>query len=438
MKKFFMPFLFVGSALVWGQQIEFEEYTLPNGLHVILHQDNSTPVVTTGVMYHVGSKDEQVGKTGFAHFFEHLLFEGTTNIKRGEWFKIVSANGGNNGADTSQDRTYYYENFPSNKLEMGLWMEADRMRQPIINQIGVDTQKEVVKEEKRYRLDNSPYGKFYYGGAIVPHIFKKSGYRWDIIGSFEDLNSAKLEDFKYFSQKYYVPNNAVLVVAGDFKKDEAKRLIDKYFGVIPRGKDVIKEVITEDPITKEIRVTEYDANIQIPLLVIGYRTPGFRSKDIYALNILSNYLKKGKSSVLYKKYIDDKKYALQILNRDFTLEDYTIFSLAILPKENVSFEKLENELQLDIEKIQKELISEEDYQKILNSIENDIISSKSRMEYLTEALAHAYILEGNTNNINEELKNYKSVTREDLRDFAKKYFNKNQRLILHYLPEAKK
>ena len=168
-----MSILFAGSAL-FGQQIKFDEYTLPNGLHVILHQDNSAPVITTGVMYHVGSKDEQVGKTGFAHFFEHLLFEGTENIKRGEWFKIVSSHGGSNNANTTTDRTYYYETFPSNNLELGLWMESDRLRQPIINQIGVDTQKEVVKEEKRSRLDNQPYGKFSYGEAVNPHVFKKT------------------------------------------------------------------------------------------------------------------------------------------------------------------------------------------------------------------------------------------------------------------------
>ncbi|MGV0830515.1 M16 family metallopeptidase [Empedobacter brevis] len=437
MKKFLMSILFAGSAL-FGQQIKFDEYTLPNGLHVILHQDNSAPVITTGVMYHVGSKDEQVGKTGFAHFFEHLLFEGTENIKRGEWFKIVSSHGGSNNANTTTDRTYYYETFPSNNLELGLWMESDRLRQPIINQIGVDTQKEVVKEEKRSRLDNQPYGKFSYGEAVNPHVFKKSGYRWSVIGSFEDLSNAKLDDFKHFSQTYYVPNNAVLVVAGDFNKEEAKKLIEKYFGVIPRGKDVIKTVIKEDPITSEIRATEYDANIQIPLLAINYRTPDNKSKDAYALEMLSNYLTGGKSSVLYKKYVDEKKEALQIFAFNRQMEDYGIYSIGILPQGEVSFDKLENELQQDIEKVQTNLISEEDYQKILNGIENSFVSSKSGVQNIAHALADAYMLGGDTNKINEELKIYQSVSREDIRNVAKKYLNKNQRVIIHYLPESKK
>lgn len=437
MKKLLMSVLFAGS-LTFGQQIKFDEYTLPNGLHVILHQDNSAPVITTGVMYHVGSKDEQVGKTGFAHFFEHLLFEGTENIKRGEWFKIVSANGGSNNANTTTDRTYYYETFPSNNLELGLWMESDRLRQPIINQIGVNTQKEVVQEEKRSRLDNQPYGRFIYGEAVNPHVFKKSGYRWSVIGSFEDLSNAKLEDFQHFSKKYYVPNNAVLVVAGDFKTDEAKKLIEQYFGVIPRGKDVVKTVIKEEPITEEVRATEYDSNIQIPLLAINYRTADNKTKDAYALEMLSNYLTGGKSSVLYKKYVDEKKEALQVISFNRQMEDYGIYSIGILPQGDVPLDKLEKDLQLDIEKVQKDLISEEDYQKILNGIENSFVSSKSGVENLAHALADAYMLGGDTNKINDELKIYQSVSREDIRNVAKKYLNKNQRVIINYLPESKK
>ena len=432
-----MSILFAGSAL-FGQQIKFDEYTLPNGLHVILHQDNTAPVVTTGVMYHVGSKDEQVGKTGFAHFFEHLLFEGTENIKRGEWFKIVSSHGGTNNANTTEDRTYYYETFPSNNLELGLWMESDRLRQPIINQIGVDTQKEVVKEEKRSRLDNQPYGRFSYGEAVNPHIFKNSGYRWSVIGSFEDLSNAKLDDFKHFSQTYYVPNNAVLVVAGDFRTDEAKKLIEKYFGVIPRGKDVVKTVVKEDPITTEVRATEYDSNIQIPLLAINYRTSDNKSKDSYALQMLSSYLTGGKSSVLYKKYVDQKKEALQIFAFNRQKEDYGIYTIGILPLGDVPLDKLEKDVQQDIEKVQTDLISEEDYQKILNGIENDFVTSKSGVQNLAHALADAYMLGGNTNLINEELKIYQSVSREDIRNVAKKYLNKNQRVIINYLPESKK
>ncbi|MEC5395497.1 M16 family metallopeptidase [Bergeyella sp. RCAD1439] len=428
---------FLGAALN-AQQIQFEEYKLPNGLHVILHQDNTAPVVTTGVMYHVGSKDEQVGKTGFAHFFEHLLFEGTPNIARGEWFKIVSAHGGSNNANTTTDRTYYYETFPSNNLELGLWMESDRLLQPVINQVGVDTQKEVVKEEKRQRLDNQPYGRFMYGEALSPHVFSKHPYRWSVIGSFEDLSSAKLEDFQHFSKTFYVPNNAVLVVAGDFQTAEAKKLIDKYFGIIPKGAEVKKNFPKEEPITSAKRVTEYDANIQVPLLAINFRTPDNKSKDAFALDMLSDYLTGGKSSVLYKKYVDQKKEALQIFAFNRQMEDYGIYTIGILPQGKVAFDQLEKDIQSDIQKVQNELISEEEYQKLLNTFENRFVQQRSGVQSIAHALADAYMLQGDTNKINTELQMYQSVSREDIRNVARKYLGENQRVIVHYLPESAK
>src|SRR6195952_2772833 len=192
-----------------AQQVKFTEYNLKNGLHVVLHQDKTAPVVAVSVMYHVGAKNEGINHTGFAHFFEHLLFEGSDNIKRGEFMKIVSKNGGQNNANTTQDRTFYYEVFPSNQLETGMWLESERMMHPVINEIGVKTQNEVVKEEKRLRIDNQPYGNFI--AEIMKRLFTKHPYHWVTIGSMADLDSAKLDEFIAFNKKYYVPNNAVLV-----------------------------------------------------------------------------------------------------------------------------------------------------------------------------------------------------------------------------------
>ena len=197
--------LFLASALFatsvsFAQQVEFEEYDLSNGMHVILHQDNSAPVVTTAVMYHVGAKDEQPDRTGMAHFFEHLLFEGTANIKKGEWSKIVSSNGGKNNANTTDDRTYYYEVFPSNNLELGLWMESERLLHPTITQKGVDTQNEVVKEEKRLRVDNQPYGNFL--ANVKKHVFKKHPYKGTTIGKMKHLDDATLTEFLAFNKKF--------------------------------------------------------------------------------------------------------------------------------------------------------------------------------------------------------------------------------------------
>ena len=240
-----------------AQEVAYEEYALDNGLHVILHQDNGAPVVTTAVMDHIGAKDEEEGRSGFAHFFEHLLFEGTKNIERGKWFDIVSANGGSNNANTTQDRTYYYEVFPSNSLELGLWMESERMLHPIINKIGVDTQNEVVKEEKRQRIDNAPYGKIIYRTGINKHIFKKHPYKNSVIGTMEDLDAAELSEFLDFDNKFYNPNNAVLVVAGDIDITKTKKMIQDYFGPIPNNAEkFIRTKITEDPIAETIEVTE--------------------------------------------------------------------------------------------------------------------------------------------------------------------------------------
>ena len=221
MKKInFAILLLAVAATTSAQNVKFTEYDLPNGLHVVLHQNNTAPVVTVSVMYHVGGKDDPAGRTGFAHFFEHLLFEGTQNIKRGEFMKIISQNGGQNNANTSMDRTYYYEVFPSNQLKTGLWLESERLLHPIINTIGVETQSEVIKEEKRLRMDNQPYGNFQ--NAIFSSLFTNHPYKRSLIGSMEDLDAAKLEEFQAFNKKYYVPNNAVLVIAGDIQIEDTK------------------------------------------------------------------------------------------------------------------------------------------------------------------------------------------------------------------------
>ncbi len=269
--------LLLGSAPLTAQKIDFTEYNLDNGLHVILHQDKSAPVVAVSVMYHVGSKNEDTARTGFAHFFEHLLFEGTENIKRGEFMKLVSDNGGENNANTTQDRTFYYEVFPSNDLKLGLWLESERMMHPVINEIGVKTQNEVVKEEKRQRIDNQPYGNFAY--EIFRRLFTNHPYRWQPIGSMANLDSAKLDEFKAFFKKYYVPNNAVLSIAGDIDLDSTKKLVNAYFAPIPKGAPIVYNKIEEAPITQEIVDTAYDANIQIPAIIAAYRVPGLNTRD---------------------------------------------------------------------------------------------------------------------------------------------------------------
>ena len=426
--------LFVFSAN--AQKVEFEEYDLNNGMHVILHQDNAAPVVTTAVMYHVGAKDEQPDRTGMAHFFEHLLFEGTKNIKKGEWFKLVSSNGGKNNANTTDDRTYYYEIFPSNKLELGLWLESERLLHPIIKQEGVDTQNEVVKEEKRLRVDNSPYGRFL--EYVKQNMFKKHPYKGTTIGKMAHLDDATLDEFLAFNKKFYVPNNATLVVAGDIDIASTKKLIESYFGPIPRGKDIERSFPKEDPITEPITAKGYDSNIQIPAIMAAYRTPSMKTRDSRVLDMVSSYFSSGKSSILYKKLVDTKKMALQVGAINLSQEDYGTYILFGLPQGETKLADIITEIDEEVLKMQTDLISEKAYQKLQNQFENNYVDSNSSVEGIANSLARYNVLYGDTNLINTEIDIYRSITREEIREVAKKYLNPNQRLILEYLPESAK
>lgn len=420
------------GGVAHAQKVTFEEYTLDNGLHVILHQDKSAPVVITSVMYHVGAKDEDPNKTGFAHFFEHLLFEGTKNIPRGEWFKIVTANGGVNNANTSDDRTYYYEVFPSNNLQLGLWMEAERMLHPVINQIGVDTQKGVIQEEKKTSYNNRPYGNLLL--SIKENLYKKHPYRWQTIGKMAHIQSAELKDFVMFNEKFYIPNNAVLVVAGDFEFEQANKWIRDYFGTIPRGKDIVRNKVEEDPITTQINATWEDPNIQIPMLLTAYRTPSMKTRDARVLDMISTYLSDGKTSVLYKKIVDDQKKALQVGAFNYSQEDYGQYIIYALPMGDTKLSDILAEVDVEIAKLQKDLISERDFQKLKNIYENNYVSENSTIEGVASNLATYYMLYKDVNLINTEIDIYRSITREEIREVAKKYLNTNQRAVIDYVP----
>lgn len=437
MKKFvcILTVLLITALSVQAQEVKFEEYDLDNGLHVILHQDNTAPVVAVTTTYHVGAKDEDPERTGFAHFFEHLLFTGSKNIEKGKWDYIVSSHGGSDNATTNDDRTYYFMTLPSNNLELGLWMESERLLHPVIDQLAVDTQNEVVKEEKRLRVDNSPYGRFIEN--VKKNMFSKHPYRWTTIGEMEHLDAATLEEFQEFNEKYYVPNNAVLSIAGDIDIDATKKMIKDYFGPIPKGADIERNYPKEDPITETRYAKAYDPNIQIPAIMASYRTPSFKERDAYVLDMISNYLSRGKSSVLYKKLVDRKKMALQTGAINLSQEDYGMYVIFGLPLGEVSLQTLLDEIDEELVKIQNELISERDFQKLQNQFENQFVNSNSSVLGIAGSLANYYMMYGDTNLINNEIDIYRSITREEIKAVANKYLKPNQRLILEYLPEKK-
>jgi len=419
-----------------SQNVDFIEYDLDNGLHVILHQDKTVPLAVTSVMYHVGSKDDSPDRTGFAHFFEHLLFEGTENIDRGQFMKIVESNGGSLNAYTSNDETYYFEFFPSNKLELGLWLESERMLHPVIDEIGVQTQNEVVKEEKRSNYDNRPYGQLL--PQITQSLFTKHPYRWLPIGSMDHLDAATLDEFIAYNKKFYVPNNAVLVVAGNFEIDDVKKKISDYFGPIPRGEEVPRINIIEDPITSEIKKKFYDPNIQLPMGLVSYRIPSFKDRDAYVLDMISSILSGGKSSRLYKKMVDEKKVSVQVQAVNLSFEDYGIYVILSLPVGENTLQTLYDNIDEEIEKLKVDLISEREYEKLQNEFENSFINTNSSMSGIANSLASYYLLHDNVNLINERIDIYKSITKEEIRDVANKYLNRDSRAVIDYLPESTK
>ncbi len=435
MKKTILSILALGTAQIATAQsnIEFEEYDLDNGLHVILHEDHSTPIVAVSVLYHVGSKNEKTGRTGFAHFFEHLMFEGSPNIERGEYMNIVQSNGGALNANTSFDRTFYYEILPSNQLELGLWLESERMLQATVDNQGVETQREVVKEEKRLRIDNQPYMSFQ--EKMFSTAFADHPYGHTPIGSMEDLNAAEIGDFADFYETFYVPNNATLSIAGDIDPDEAKEMIEKYFGPIPKG---TKEIPRPDPafenLQTEVVDTVYD-NIQLPGLFIGYRIPAQGTKDSYALEMLTTLLSDGQSSRMYKKLVDGEQLAVAVQAFPFAMENGGLFITLGITNMGVALEDLKQGVDAEIDRVRDELVTEKEYQKVLNQLENDFVSSNSTMAGIAESLANYHVYFGDADLINTEIEKYRNITREDIKAVANKYLLDSNRVVLYYLPK---
>ena len=436
MKKTFLLMFFASLSIVLDGQmnkIDFQEYTLENGLHVILHQDKSTPIVAVSVMYHVGSKNEKPDRTGFAHFFEHLLFEGSENIGRGEYDKFVEKAGGTLNANTTYDRTYYFEILPSNQLELGLWLESERMLHAIVENKGVETQREVVKEERRQRIDNQPYGSILQ--ESLSRAYKVHPYQWPVIGYMEHLNAAQEQDYKDFYHDFYTPNNAILSIAGDIDIEDAKKYIAQYFGTIEvKNPNIYRPTAVEPALGGEIRDTIYD-NIQLPAVVMTYRIPAQGTPDYYAVSMLGTLLSQGQSSRLHKALVDDEQKAVFVGNFPLGLEDPGVAIAFGIANMGVDVNAVEKSIDAQIALVQNELISDDEFQKLKNQTENDFISSNSRISGIAESLANYKMYFGDTNLINTELSRFLAVTKEDIRRVAKKYYSTENRVVLHYLPK---
>ncbi len=425
---FLLPVL-TGNAQL--KSVEFEEYDLKNGLHVILHEDHSTPIVAVTVMYHVGSKNENPERTGMAHFFEHLLFEGSENIGRGEFSRFVEDAGGVLNANTTNDRTFYYEVLPSNQLELGLWMESERMLHAKVEKIGIETQREVVKEEKRQRMDNQPYGKLL--SETMALAYNEHPYKWPVIGSMEHLNAAQEKDFIDFYKTFYVPNNAVLSIAGDINSAKTKKMIQKYFGDIPMGTtDIPKPNITEPTQTAERRDTILGKD-QLPLVVQAYHIPAQGTEEYYAVDMLNRVLSGGESSRLNKALVDEQQLALFAGAFSFGLEDPGVTLAFSMANMGVNPKEVEIGMDSEVEKLKTDLISDKELQKLKNQIESEFVSSNASMAGIAESLANYHMYFGEANLINTEINRYLAVSKEDIQNAAKKYYDKNNRVVLYFL-----
>lgn len=423
--------MLAAPAAAQMRAIAYTEFDLDNGLHVILHEDHSTPIVAVSVMYHVGSKNEDPTRRGFAHFFEHLLFEGSKNIERGEFSKLVEHAGGVLNANTNGDRTYYYEVLPSNQLELGLWLESERMLHAKVDQKGVDTQREVVKEERRQRYENQPYGSILI--EVLKRAYNVHPYKWPTIGFMEDLNAASEADYKAFYKKFYVPNNAVLVLAGDIDPVKARELVSRYFADIPRGAAVTQPTVQEPPLTSEVRDTIPD-RIQLPAVVQAYRIPAIGTPDFYAVDMVNRLLSNGNSSRLNRSLKDEQQKAIYVGAFSFPFEQPGLAIMFAVANSGIPVSALESAMDAELKRVQTEGVPEAELAKLKAQLETEAIQDNSRVAGIAGNLATAHMLLGNTALINSELDRYLSLTSADLQKAANTYFTVDKRVVLHYVP----
>ena len=406
-----------------------KEFQLENGLKVILYRNTNIPMVCINTVFHVGAKNDAKGKKGMAHLFEHLMFEGSKNVPHGMFDEILSKNGGESNAYTSWDVTSYYIVLPSSGLELGLWIESDRMNGFIISDNELEIQKEVIEEEKMTIFDNTPYGSLEEESS--KKLFENSGYGDTIIGNMDHLRSITLEEINAHFKKYYSPSNAVLSVGGDIEFAQAENLVRKYYSDINISGKVDEYKYKENEL-KFYEGTIKD-NIQLPGRFIFYRTPKMGVKDYYSLKILSALLTDGESSILYKKLVLDNELVNEIDSYVHGMENAGIFSINAIMLLESDEEKAKILIDESIEDIKNGKISEKDIEKINNKIETQAEIRKNNLISYTDRLAYFKTIYGSIEKVYTEAEEFKKITINDLTEAAKTYLKKDQRVILNYV-----
>jgi len=414
--------------------IDYKEFTLKNGLRVLLSEDHRAPTFSICMTYNVGSRDETPGRTGFAHLFEHMLFQGSENVGKGEHFILIQQYGGRANGTTNADRTNYYETLPANQLELAIFLEADRMRAPAITQANFDNQRATVKEERRQRYDNRPYGKTY--EAALDLVYDNFAYKHSTIGSMEDLDAATIGDAEAFFRTYYAPNNAVLSLVGSFKTDRALGLITKYFENIPRQPPPQAPDMSEPEQQGERRKVVEDTFAQTAQLDVIYKIPPGNTADWYALDVLGTILSSGASSRLYQKFVKEKELALSVSADASERRGPGIFWLSMMARPNADLGELEKLLDQEIRRVQTAPVSDAELGKVRMQLNRQRAEQLYSTRRRANALAHFAVYYNDPSLINNIWKIYQKITAADVQRVAQKYFRDDNRSVLTTLPKT--
>ncbi len=416
-------------------QIPIQRYKLENGLRVVMSEDHSAPTYALSITYNVGSHDERPGRTGFAHLFEHMMFQGSQNVGKGEHFILVQNNGGDMNGTTNEDRTNYFQAFPSNQLDLGLFLESDRMRSLVINQANLDNQRNAVQEERRLGVDNQPYGRTF--EAMEETAFDNFANKHSVIGSMQDLNAATVKDVQDFFRIYYAPNNAVLTLVGDFKPEEALAKIKKSFGDIPSQPAPPVPDLTEKPQGGERRKTFEDNFAQVTRLDILFRIPQGNTDDWYALSVLSNLLGGGQSSRLYQSVVKDKELAVNTGSFPSEHRGPGLLDIFVLVRPGKDPKEVEKAVYAEIERMQAEPIATWELEKM------HMVSRRQSAQQMQSTLFRAFLMGQMTvyyddpNLINTRFTKIRNVSRDDVQRVAKKYLSEDNRTVLTTVPKPK-
>ncbi len=440
MRKIFFLLLVV-SVTVFAQSVRitvpYERFTLKNGLNVILHVDRTTPTITVNTWYHVGSGYEKPGRTGFAHLFEHLMFEGSKNVPEGKFDEWLEAAGGDNNGSTNNDRTNYYENIPSNALELALFLDSDRLGYLLdpMTEETVNGQRDVVKNERRQSYENRPYGMadIMIDDALFP---KGHPYSWPTIGSMADLSAASLEDVKEFFRTYYVPNNSSLSIAGDIDVEKTKTLVEKWFNEIPAGKPVQPQERTIPVLNEEKRMTIED-RVQLPRLFMAWISPASLTPGDAELDLLSSVLAGGKNSRLYKRLVYDLQIAQDVSAYQQSQRIISEFVVVATARSGHTLAELESAIQEEITKIKNEVPSIRELDRARNQYEASFLNRLESINGKADLLNNYFYATGNPDYFNEDLARYYAVDPQDVSTIANTYLKDNGRVVLSVVPKGK-